>query len=413
MLRNKSEAFQTFCNFKSQVELQLGHKIRAIQSDWSGEYRVFSNYLKGNGIHHQISCPGAHEQNGTVERKHRHIVETELTLLAQASMPYEYWDEAFRTSVYLINRLPTPTLPMEILFGTPPHYSSLKVFGYVCFPNTRFSNQHKLEFRSLECTFLGYSLNHKGFKCLDPTGKIIISRNVIFDETSFPFSKMKDINNPHTSSDITEGTQYSSLIIPSSSPKGTETPVQQNHSELHRVPQASNSPHEQEQGLSPTDETPTDHPTIPTNKHNMQTRSKFGIYKPKAFLVNKEPTSIHEALHHEHWKAAMRDELLALQSNGTWSLVPLPTNRRAIGCKWVFKVKENYDGTIYKHKARLVAKGFHQTVGFDFIETFSLVVKPTTVRVILSIALTKRWTIHQLDINNAFLNGELKEEVNM
>lgn len=79
--------------------------------------------------------------------------------------------------------------------------------------NTRFSNQHKLEYRSLECTFLGYSLNHKGFKCLDPIGKIIISRNVIFYETSFSFSKMKDINNPHTSGDIAEGTQYSSLII--------------------------------------------------------------------------------------------------------------------------------------------------------------------------------------------------------
>lgn len=79
----------------------------------------------------------------------------------------------------------------------------------------------------------------------------------------------------------------------------------------------------------------------------------------------------------------------------------------------MFKVKENYDGTIHKHKARLVAKRFHQTAGFDFAETFSSVVKPTTIRVILSIALTKGWTIPQLDINNAFLNGELKEEVHM
>lgn len=81
---------------------------------------------------------------------------------------------------------------------------------------------------------------------------------------------MKDINNPHTSGDIAEGTQYSSLIIPSSSPKGTESPVQQNHFELHEVPKASNSPHEQEQGLSPTKETPIDPPPIPTSKHSMQ-----------------------------------------------------------------------------------------------------------------------------------------------
>lgn len=83
------------------------------------------------------------------------------------------------------------------------------------------------------------------------------------------------------------------------------------------MPQASNSPHEQEQGLSPTKETPIDPPPIPTSKHSMQSWSKSGIYKPKAFIVNKEPTSIHEALHHKDWKVAMRDELLALQRNGT------------------------------------------------------------------------------------------------
>lgn len=179
MLRNKSEAFQTFCNFKSQVELQLGYKIRSLQPYWGGEYRAFTKFLQEHGIHHRLSCLGPHQQNGTAERKHGHIVETGLILLAQASMPLQYWDEAFRTSVYLIKRLPTITLqgisPLEALLGTPPQYSSLKVFGCSCFPNIRYSNQQKLQYRSIECTFLGYSLNHKGYKCLDPSGKIIIS----------------------------------------------------------------------------------------------------------------------------------------------------------------------------------------------------------------------------------------------
>lgn len=88
-----------------------------------------------------------------------------LTLLAKASMPIKYWDEAFRTSVYLINRLPTTSLrgvsPIEALFKIPPQYNTLKTFGCSCYPNIKDFNKHKLQFRSIESTFIGYSLNHK------------------------------------------------------------------------------------------------------------------------------------------------------------------------------------------------------------------------------------------------------------
>ncbi|CAJ2668892.1 unnamed protein product [Trifolium pratense] len=109
----------------------------------------------------------------------------------------------------------------------------------------------------------------------------------------------------------------------------------------------------------------------------------------------------------------MQSEFDALQQNNTWSLVPLPANIKAIGCKWIFRIKENPDGSINKYKARLVAKGFHQLQGFDFTETFSPVVKPLTIRLILTLAISYKWSLQQLDVNNAFLNGVLEEEVYM
>ncbi|PON44292.1 hypothetical protein PanWU01x14_267950 [Parasponia andersonii] len=109
-------------------------------------------------------------------------------------MPLSYWDEAFRTAIYLANRLPTHLLarkfPLEVLFRVKPNYSVTRTFGCACYPNSRPYNAHKLDFRSTQRTFLGYSLNHKGFKCLASNGHVYISRDVIFDEHLFPFAHL-------------------------------------------------------------------------------------------------------------------------------------------------------------------------------------------------------------------------------
>ncbi|RVW34639.1 Retrovirus-related Pol polyprotein from transposon RE2 [Vitis vinifera] len=109
----------------------------------------------------------------------------------------------------------------------------------------------------------------------------------------------------------------------------------------------------------------------------------------------------------------MQHELTALELNKTWKLVTLPKNKRTIGCKWVFKVKYKADGTIERHKARLVAKGYTQQEGFDLFDTFSHVAKITSIRLLLVVAAVKQWHLHQLNVNNAFLHGDLHEEVYM
>jgi hypothetical protein len=125
------------------------------------------------------------------------------------------------------------------------------------------------------------------------------------------------------------------------------------------------------------------------------------------------PTGVHEALSDPNWSRAIQEEMEALLKNNTWNLVSLPKGKKTVGCKWVFSLKYKVDGSIERYKARLVAKGYTQTYGVDYQETFSPVAKLNTVRVLLSIAANLDWPLHQFDVKNAFLHGDLEEEVYM
>jgi histone deacetylase 1/2 len=201
LLKRKSDVFQIFLQFQQHVEHLLNRKILHVQTDWGGEYHRLHKFFQDIGISHRVSCPHTHQQNGTVERKHWHIVETGLTLLAHASVPYRYWSDAFSTACFLINRLPSRVIsmqtPVERLLGEVPDYTFFKVFGCACWPHIRPYNKHKLEFRSKKCVFLGYSSLHKGYKCLHvPTNRLYISRDVGFDENVFPFSQLPSDSTP-------------------------------------------------------------------------------------------------------------------------------------------------------------------------------------------------------------------------
>jgi hypothetical protein len=162
------------------VERMFNRKIIAVQSDWGSEYEHLNSFFCTLGITHLVSYPHAHQQNGATERKHRHIVEMGLALLAHASMPLKYWDQAFLIATHMINRTPTKILdydtPIYRLLGATPNYTNMRTFGCACWPNLRPYNHHKLQFRSLCCGFLGYSNLHKGYKCLNISfGHVYIS----------------------------------------------------------------------------------------------------------------------------------------------------------------------------------------------------------------------------------------------
>lgn len=125
------------------------------------------------------------------------------------------------------------------------------------------------------------------------------------------------------------------------------------------------------------------------------------------------PKNVQEALTIPEWRKAIEEEMRALERNQTWEVTDLPKGKKTVGCKWVFTIKYNSNRTLEWYKARLVAKGFTQTCGIDYLETFAPVAKLNTVRVLLSMEVNLNWPLQQLDVKNAFLNGDLEEEVYM
>ena len=121
----------------------------------------------------------------------------------------------------------------------------------------------------------------------------------------------------------------------------------------------------------------------------------------------REPETFSEAGKDPRWIEAMNEEMQALSKNETWDLTS--PHKKAIGCRWIYKVKYNADSSVNRYKAQLVAKGYAQTQGVDYEETFAPMAKMTTVRTVIVIAAAKGWHFHQMDVKNAFLQGELEE----
>lgn len=152
------------------------------------------------GIRRKISCPYTTQQNGLVERKHMHIIEIGLALLAYSLIPIKFYDDAFYVTVYIIKKFPNSVLnfqsPYELFYKTKPSYVMLKIFRYISFLYLRTLNTYKFDFKINSCTFLVYSLVHKGYKCLILNGKVLILRNVLFHENTFPFAACSNTSAP-------------------------------------------------------------------------------------------------------------------------------------------------------------------------------------------------------------------------
>ncbi|KAJ9683174.1 hypothetical protein PVL29_018954 [Vitis rotundifolia] len=431
LMKNRAELFSIFQKFYAEIQTQFNISIRVLRSDNAREYfsAPFTSFMSHHGILHQSSCAHTPQQNGVAERKNRHLVETARTILLHSNVPFRFWGDAVLTACYLINRMPSSILhdqiPHSLLFPDQPlYFLPPRVFGCTCFVHILTPGQDKLSAKAMKCLFVGYSRLQKGYRCYSiETHRYFISADVTFFEDSPFFSTTSE------SLPISEVLPIPIVSPPDAMPP---RPLQVYHrrprvvaplpfaeAPADSLPIPSASP-------APALPSPNDLP-IAVRKGIRSTRNPHPIYNflsyhrlssPYSAFVSaissvSLPKSTHEALSHPGWRQAMVDEMAALHSNGTWDLVVLPSGKSTVGCRWVYAVKVGPDGQVDRLKARLVAKGYTQVYGSDYGDTFSPVAKIASVRLLLSMAAMCSWPLYQLDIKNAFLHGDLAEEVYM
>lgn len=471
-LKSKDEAITAFRKFKAMVETQYSRKIKVFRSDRGGEYmsREFQTLLETEGIIHNRTTPSTPEQNGKAERINRTLVEAAKSMLHAAGLSDGFWEEAVKTAVHVRNRAPHRGLgwrtPVEVLTGKKPDVSYFRVFGCLVYRLVLRDNRTKLEPNSEPMVFVGYEYGTKGYRLWDKRSRrIVISTDAVFDEQVFPNRPTPPI--PPKPPLIVRPSSVEPLTPPSQTNLSHDHGEHEEEPPLEQVgappdnaqpdPDPEAAPDEPAQPgtpplppriIQPPVTPPPAPPRSPPSVHDQRraarrehferqelrhssrerkvarawrealaaTEEELDEATAAAVTFPEEPLTFKQAMRSDartHWEQAMQEEINSLKRHGTWELVDLPSDRKAVKCKWVYKVKFRPDGEIERYKARLVAKGFTQVKGIDFDETFAPVARLDSLRYLLALAALEDWEIHQVDVKSAYLNGELDEEIYM
>lgn len=477
-LKRKSDAPRAFDDFKAWAENQTGKKIKRVRSDRGGEYtsKEFTDHLRSLGIEHEKTMPKSPQQNGRAERWNRTIVEKAMSMLHEAGLSHGFWQLAVEAAVHIYNRQPMRRLkwrcPITVWDGTIPDVSYFRVFGCKAYVHVQKSERAgKLDKKAVEMTFVGYEPGSKGYRFWNPaTRSIVVSRDVIFDEESFPARKTPG-NRPVTPDDgpfpeYTESSDDASnaeadddlpiplpIQIPEPQPEVHERPPSPVPPPAPPAPPEP-APAVPERPPSPPPPVPVPRPAHQRNRHepvggpsiardrprreNVQlperyrNQNVYGDQPPaqvdaqadsdqsaESFLCFLAAAQYKAGLPNSHrdamkspdagkWQLAEKAEYESLLENKTWILVPRPKDRHVVANRWVYDIK--HDG---RYKARLVAKGFTQVWGEDYHETFSPVARFESIRYLLAHAALEDWDIESMDVKTAFLNGDLDEEIYM
>ena len=429
LLHRKSDALTAFKGYQSRAERGSGKKIQALRLDGGGEYtsREFAEHLKLEGIKHIVSPPYNPRQNGLAERMNRTIMETARCLLEDSKLGKEFWGYAVLTATHIHNQLPSRShenrSPIEHWTGKVPGIGHLRVFGSTAWVYISKENRQKLDSKSVKCILVGYEedAGTRVYRLLDPaTKKLILSRDVMIDEktdydrrdsgASISDTRIevrwepKTIDAREEDNLLKERGESESLI---------EEEIDDNYAERSNEIQAGPETPAEEELLA---ESPA-REEQPELRRSKRERKPVEFFRPSAWYalaardLEPEPQTLTAALsgtERDDWRKAWESEIESLEKNKTWVVENLPSDRIAVGCRWLFKRKE--DG---RYKARLVAKGYSQQNGIDYQETFAPVAKFTTIRLLLALVSEEDWEIIGMDVKTAFLNSQLKETVYM
>ncbi|KAJ0580529.1 putative RNA-directed DNA polymerase [Helianthus annuus] len=455
LLRHKSDASDHVVYFQRMVKTQFGKVIKKIRCDNGGEFvsNRMVKFYKEEGMLLETTCPHTPQQNGVVERKHRHLLETARALRFEAKLPAKLWGECILTAAYIINRLPSEVIgnktPYELVLNQEPEYGHMRVFGCLAYYWNTDAKNDKFDVRGKPGVFLGYPHGTKGYTIYDlGERKMVKSRDVRFVEHVFPFSKIPQCGKEDVlfeyPFDKSTDTKEKELEGHVGQKEGLEEDVhdvlshQTNEDDVdntqHFETDVDNSnfleegvditspmsPHEftdQEQVLNNHTVGLDDAPNLDDNQAT-EIRAQRHRVLPKRFddynvklppsvdptqsssnMAASTPRSFVQASQNEQWRNAMSKEIKALEENNTWTLETLPKGKRAIESKWVYKIKYKPSGEVERYKARLVAKGYTQQEGIDFHDTFAPVAKLVTVRTLLAVAVKK---IKALEENNTW-----------
>jgi Reverse transcriptase (RNA-dependent DNA polymerase) len=420
VMAHKGEVFEKFKIYEAKVTNHTGKNIKYLRSDNGTEYqsKEFKKFCQGKGIVQQFTTLYTPEQNRVSERMNRTIVERARYMLGEANMSLKYWGEAVMTATYLINRCPTSAnegtkTPFELWHGAKPNLGHIRTFGCTVYAHIPEEKRKKFDRKTIKCKLLGYQ--NKEYRLVEcGTYKVILSRDVVFDEALPIGAKSKVMGDEYT-----EGEEHKGVPIKKDESQNIETsssaPTDEVSSPDVGTPSSADKMEDNKLGESSSSLTNEGEKAPSTLRRSAREKKPNLRYGVDANMAIVEPITL-EALKTKEavqWKAAADEEMNSLMENNTWDLQELPKGRKAIGNRWVFRVKHHADGSIERFKARLVAKGYSQKEGIDYDETFAPVAKFNSIRTILATAPHKDMDLQQMDVKTAFLNGDLNEVIYM
>ncbi|KAJ9509995.1 hypothetical protein QJQ45_011674 [Haematococcus lacustris] len=407
------------------LETQSGRRLKALRSDNGTEYinQEVRAFLASKGIQHQRSAPYSPEQNGSAERLNRTLIEKVRCMLYTAGLPARLWTEAVRTANHLRNLSPMlgkGATPWELFFGVKPDISALRVFGATAYAHVPQHMRSKLEGKAVQGVLVGYEMGSKAYRVLVPGGRIIVTKDVVFDELArgepLPLSEVAEVM--ATAEELSVHTPVAEPgPEPATGVAGGEAVGADSSGGDSGAGSAASAGGG---GASASAAEPTACPVPLRQSLRLQGLPPAGslaacvLELPAAAVPI--PHTILEARASalaEQWAVATDAEMESLHGHCTWELVDPPQGCRPLDNRWVFSVKEDSQGHIARLKARLVVKGFMQREGVDFTELHAPVSKHATVRALLATAAAWDMDLEHLDVKTAFLNGYLDEEIYM